>query len=423
MKRYLTKMCDQVVALMSADHSALIVWNDEDRDSVSVDMDSGDSERLFTGECCSSRPGFQTPLDCQVDPSLFVPRLLPGETVQGLLTAIYIPPRIKIETFSQRPYTRVALSEILKNNALVLSEDLDEDSVMTLVDVALGGLLPEQCNEHIRDIFVQEKTKKKSAIARNIANTEDSLQRALREEVVDHVINCFPSLDRDGLFPSIGVHDASLEVENSVRLPDIRAQYPTFESIFEKYIKDTGFDDVPSKGRDFRALKLGVLSLWRLQSEHQHMRPSLRSALIQALVFGHDFQQAFQLIQTRSNFFVRMISSFWSDPSGVESFKNEMRKTAARVSDSQFLQQLEGVNDEDLRIVAQNAKALAQTGLSSSIDAVVKKITHAVLAMQQDICGREVQPQVENEEREVLKGALVEFIREINKKSAKGINS
>ncbi|KAI9455179.1 hypothetical protein BJY52DRAFT_1224795, partial [Lactarius psammicola] len=410
--RYLTKMCDQVVALMSADHSASIVWNDEDRDSVSVDMDSGDSERLFTFEVAKtneqeesavSRPGFQmnsrvivpneTPLDCQVDPSLFVPRLLPGETVQ-----------------------------------------------------ALGGLLPEQCNEwlsftqHIRDIFVQEKTKKKSAIARNIANTEDSLQRALREEVVDHVINCFPSLDRDGLFPSIGVHDASLEVESrdlgarlsrsgsphlldSVRLPDIRAQYPTFESIFEKYIKDTGFDDVPSKGRDFRALKLGVLSLWRLQSEHQHMRPSLRSALIQALVFGHDFQQAFQLIQTRSNFFVRMISSFWSDPSGVESFKNEMRKTAARVSDSQFLQQLEGVNDEDLRIVAQNAKALAQTGLSSSIDAVVKKITHAVLAMQQDICGREVQPQVENEEREVLKGALVEFIREINKKSAKGINS
>jgi len=79
-----------------------------------------------------------------------------------------------------------------------LSEDLDEDSVHTLVDVAQGGLIPEQRNEwlslsqHIRDLFMQEKTKKTSAIARDITNTGDSLQRALREEVVDHVINLFP---------------------------------------------------------------------------------------------------------------------------------------------------------------------------------------------------------------------------------------
>ena len=53
------------------------------------------------------------PVDCQVDPSLFVPRLLPGETVQGLLTTSYISPRLRIETFSQRSYSRVALSELL----------------------------------------------------------------------------------------------------------------------------------------------------------------------------------------------------------------------------------------------------------------------------------------------------------------------
>ncbi|KAH9027352.1 hypothetical protein EDB84DRAFT_1500330 [Lactarius hengduanensis] len=443
--RYLTKMCDQVVALISADHSASIVWNDEDRDSISIDMDAGDSERLFTFEVTKtneqeesaiSRPGFQTisraivrneaPLDCQVDPSLFAPRLIPGETVQGLLTAVYIPPRIKIETFDQRSYSRVALSATLNNNALVLSEDLDEDSVQTLVDVALGGLHPEQCNEwlsssqHIRDQFMQEKTKRKSPIARDIANAENFLQRALREEVVDHVINLFPSLGRDELFPPTQVHGAS---ENSVRLPDIRAQYPTFENIFEKYIKDARFDDVPRKGREFRALKLGLISLWQLQSEHKHLGRESRSALVQALVFGHDFQQAFQLIQKRSNMVVRFISSFWSDSSGAESFKNDMKKTAAQFSDSDFLQHLESINDEDLRLAAQSAKALAQTELSSSIDAVVKKITHAVQAMQQDLRGREVQLQVEDEEREELKGALVEFVREINKKSVQGQNS
>ena len=68
--RYLTKMCDQLVALLSADYSASIVWNDEDSDSITIDTDSDDSEseRLFTFEVAKtneqeetavSRPGFQ----------------------------------------------------------------------------------------------------------------------------------------------------------------------------------------------------------------------------------------------------------------------------------------------------------------------------------------------------------------------------
>lgn len=71
--RYLTKMCDQVVALLSPDHSASIVWNDEDgeSDTNSEDIDAGDSERLFTFEVAKtneqeesamSRPGFQVRL-------------------------------------------------------------------------------------------------------------------------------------------------------------------------------------------------------------------------------------------------------------------------------------------------------------------------------------------------------------------------
>ena len=69
-------MCDQVVALLSADHSASIVWNDKDGDSVSMDIDPGDSERLFTFEVAKTneqeetavpRPGFQVTL-------VFVPR-------------------------------------------------------------------------------------------------------------------------------------------------------------------------------------------------------------------------------------------------------------------------------------------------------------------------------------------------------------
>ena len=68
MDRYLTKICDQIVALLSADHSASIVWNDEDDITTSIDQGACDSERLFTFEVAKtneqeesavSRPGFQ----------------------------------------------------------------------------------------------------------------------------------------------------------------------------------------------------------------------------------------------------------------------------------------------------------------------------------------------------------------------------
>ena len=68
---YLTKMCDQVVALLSADHSESIIWNEDGDDTSSVDIDTGDSERVFTfevsrtneqEETAVSRPGFQVML-------------------------------------------------------------------------------------------------------------------------------------------------------------------------------------------------------------------------------------------------------------------------------------------------------------------------------------------------------------------------
>jgi hypothetical protein len=141
-------MCDQVIALLSPGHSTSIVWSDDDSDTESVDIDAGDSDRLFTFEVAKtneqeesavSRPGFQVtlildvlgsiseisqmnsqiimryevPPDCPIYPSIFVPRLLPGETVQGLLTAVYVPHQVRTATITHHSYSRAALSHLL----------------------------------------------------------------------------------------------------------------------------------------------------------------------------------------------------------------------------------------------------------------------------------------------------------------------
>lgn len=142
-------MCDQVVALLSPEYSTSLVWNDEDSDTESVDMDTGDSDRLFTFEVAKTneqeenavaRPGFQVlipflveiplvpdsskmhfrhispnrvPPDCPVDPVFLVPRLLQGETAQGTLTATYIPRQVHTEIFDRRPFSEMSLKQLL----------------------------------------------------------------------------------------------------------------------------------------------------------------------------------------------------------------------------------------------------------------------------------------------------------------------
>ena len=69
---YLTKVCDQVVALLSAEHSASIVWDEDygDDDTESIDMEFGDEDRLFAYRVrknrqemtVASRTGFQVTL-------------------------------------------------------------------------------------------------------------------------------------------------------------------------------------------------------------------------------------------------------------------------------------------------------------------------------------------------------------------------
>ena len=66
-RRYLTKLCDQIVCLLSSEHSQAIVWGDEDDDDISIDSDNDDSGRLYDfvvaktndqEENVIARPGF-----------------------------------------------------------------------------------------------------------------------------------------------------------------------------------------------------------------------------------------------------------------------------------------------------------------------------------------------------------------------------
>jgi hypothetical protein len=193
-------------------------------------------------------------------------------------------------------------------------------------------------------------------------------------------------------------------------------------------VKDARLDGVSKRSQEFKALKLGVISLWSIEEKHGRLRPAARPALVQALLVDHNIQLAWQLVEgmeqnTNGSNMVTRIVSYWSGSRGEENFRTQMKTAAANLPDSQFLQRLESTDDKDLRSTVQNAKALAHKELSRSIDTAVNNMTHAVLAMQQDNCKMAVHVEVDNEEKKALNNSLLEFIREINKKSAGQRNS
>jgi hypothetical protein len=55
----------------------------------------------------------KNPLDGSVDQATLVPRLLPGETVQGFLTAAYMPQHVHTELFNSQSFSRLSLQQLL----------------------------------------------------------------------------------------------------------------------------------------------------------------------------------------------------------------------------------------------------------------------------------------------------------------------
>ncbi|KAH9047121.1 hypothetical protein EDB84DRAFT_1462824 [Lactarius hengduanensis] len=450
--RYLTKICDQVVALLTPEQSASIVWNEEQSNAESADIDVGDdSDRLFTFEVAETneqeesavaRPGFQlnspyispgeTPPDCPVDPATLAPRLLPGETRHAFWTATYVPHQTHAEILDEHTFTQVALKQLLMNSALVLSENLDGNAVQILVGVAIAEHFPEQCdkwrarNQGARTKFMQELTERKETVRKEVIRGEDSLRRVLHEAVVEDVIGLFPSLERDRLSQASRprareVPNADQGAENSLRLSDLESLYPDFRSVYQKHVQNARFGIALRRDSYFENRKLRLVAVRHLLDKHQNLPSQTRSELIQALLKG-DFYRAQHLLsktdgKKRADSGGWSVGSIFSGGSG-DLLGRDMRMLAGSITDSQFLLDVKGITETETRPATQEIETLAHAQLASTIDAAVKAMTRNVLAMQQEYCTRSIQHEMESEERKSLNNALIEFIRDVNAQSS-----
>ena len=211
------------------------------------------------------------------------------------------------------------------------------------------------------------------------------------------------------------------------RVDELRQLYRDFNWIYKRHVDDARFDVI--KGHEFKSLKERLIAVRHLLEKHPEVDPGKRAELVQVVLSEDNLQRAQQIFpRSDNNNQSGKTSSLWSTFTGYfsgsketdeESLRADVKKITSGVSDSSFLRQMKGVNDKDLEAAIQVAVDLACSQLSSSIDTAVKKMTHAVLRMQEDECKRSMQREIEMEERKELDAKIADFIHAINEVSAR----
>ncbi|KAI9453843.1 hypothetical protein BJY52DRAFT_1418099 [Lactarius psammicola] len=240
----------------------------------------------------------------------------------------------------------------------------------------------------------------------------------------------YPSIGRDSLTSHVrpdGNSDVAHEAADHVLVDDLRVVYSGFDSIYQSHFEEK-FDSV--KGPDFRLLKERLLLVRHLLGKNPDLDPEKRAELIQALLSEGNLREAQKVLPNSEKKketglmakALRVVQPFFGGQSGTESeedvLKKEMEKIAGALTDSEFLVGMRDIEIEGLQPAIQKAETLAHTSLSSSIDDAVKKMTHAVLHMQRDSCKKEIQKEIQTKEARALSDALVNFIQDLNAKSA-----
>ncbi|KAF8548833.1 hypothetical protein OG21DRAFT_1489038 [Imleria badia] len=219
--RYLTKICDQVVSLISSEHAKTIIWSEEDSKDEDAHEVDDDADRMFDFEVAETneqeetvavRKGFKVDLPAAIalpkapveDPDStkrapIVAFLLFGETNQGFMTVEYREARVTQDIFQGQSMQLLQLERHLTSDRLCLNEKLDDVGLRILVRTGLEKRFPEKCRQWRHDSDVVRNKFKSSAktdtvnILARLQNHQPALRKSLREAILEMVLRLYPS--------------------------------------------------------------------------------------------------------------------------------------------------------------------------------------------------------------------------------------
>ncbi|KAF8428955.1 hypothetical protein L210DRAFT_3508644 [Boletus edulis BED1] len=453
--RYLTKMCDQVVSLISPEYAATIVWSEKDSE------DKHESDRMFTFEVAQTneqeesvtvRKGFKAGSQVIARPEVrtddpdstksapIAPFLVHGETVQGFMTVEHQEANVTRDIFRERTIEGLQLEGLLTSDRLHLNEKLDDEALQILACWGLEKRFPKQCREW-RQNSAAIRSVSEAHIKSEVASATDrlqaalpTLQRLLFEAVLDEVVELYPCFDR-GIF-AYRVDAGETSMDNPKPLSDLLAFYPKANDKATR-LPSKELQNITDK--DYQAAK-DRIQLFKdlaslLDKNSLKLDEQARLQLLEAVLEGEvepakatvrEKVKRWNSIKSTHNLATRARAA-WKTIAGendVNSVVDDLiRRTTegvTQISDDQLLGQLEqdveryAQHIPQFKVWAERAKQKALEHLEDSVMRTVKKLVPAVHRAQEEVCKERIKRENVKKADEELESVRVKLIKDVN---------
>ncbi|KAI0796932.1 hypothetical protein C8Q75DRAFT_796662 [Abortiporus biennis] len=434
--RYLTKIADQVVALISSEHANAIVWNDDNDNAPTGEGDEDESDRLFTfqvaktheqEENVTAHAGFSVDLPkdnntlldgSSLDPSMFAPRLVNGETSTGYMQIKYVPPENISQNFNHS-FNSVYLKQTLGTKSLRLSEELSEEALKIVLP-----MLEKRSPEPVEILLKQRKEvqeeqdkireQKTVEMKTRIRKDNNALVRAVRTAITDSILLNFRlTRSRFGV-----TNKRQRDANNILMYSHVYWFLSPAESLVQSACKDKVFIEINQA--PFKQLKDKLLLIHQALQQEPDMPAAEKNDTIKSILSKEQLRS-----DEDKSFLTNIISKinvkiFWSpsdtstSTSAVNSTRDNLRalkRLAIQMPDFEFLGLLKETvaknpEQEELANAAKGALNFTCNHLAGAINKKSHEVSRKIEEIELEFCTGQLDLEYSIRVEEVFKRSL-----------------
>ncbi|KIK55622.1 hypothetical protein GYMLUDRAFT_76385 [Collybiopsis luxurians FD-317 M1] len=442
--RYLSKIADQTMCLVSEEHAKAIVWSESPTDQSEDMIEELDDEndRLFTFEVAKTneqeesvnvRPGIKittsvletAPLssECPLSAEELAPKIIPGETSQGILTTRFVPLSIDKEYIRSEMINKFTLKNILLGcDTLSLGDKITDAGVSILAQNGMGERFPNELREW-RDrnstIVADVRSQKASEISDLQARLEDmkkDLSVSIREALLERVSNMFPMLDLSNLLKEYAPADAELDsTPDEKRFANLAHLYPSIRTRFEELM---GSEALSKLGGGFKAHKVRLITVQVLLGV-KNLSDDIRKESIETILADGNLKPVHSTVKTILNK-VPIIGTFFSkEGDSLADLVAKKVNEKKEVDDFTFLASLDDLAQKEpsLEGAISGAMKAAESQLTHLIQKNFELLVKDAATTQQRTLDDKISQRLSADERKHLQESTRDLIKAIQVKA------
>ncbi|KAG8783755.1 hypothetical protein FRC15_004586 [Serendipita sp. 397] len=323
--RYLTKICEQVVCLMSDDHSNALVWKDEMPVEPEDDESEAFDDRMFgfsveqtneEEENAIPEPGFTIRSFAIEAPSCAPPgypdgypldvlesQVVVGEVAQAILQTRFIPEEQTRTTINEimRPLALKARLSKERTPVVILGDSISEDSFKQALDHGLwercGGLRAKFDDKIVAMRKARDRVRAEERTKRRAAATKDriALERDMIFWVGKQAASLYPIITEIALFQALLPPDVRFGAEEcDLAVATVESWFDEHPSLQKEMHKEVqiAFErlEIDPKAR-YNRLKNRLRQIRAVFEEHPGFSPDVEHRLFELLTIQKGFKE------------------------------------------------------------------------------------------------------------------------------------